>query len=52
MRRPTLIILVALAIVIGVAALVQLSQEAPTTPFEGPSVPGGLPSGVASIGGE
>jgi hypothetical protein len=54
MRRPTLIILIVLLAVIAVTAIVQLNQESPGTPFEGPTEPGQLPSPspsvVASVG--
>jgi hypothetical protein len=54
MRRATLIILIGLMAVILVAAIVQLNQEAPSRPFEGPTSPGQLPSPsptvVASVG--
>jgi hypothetical protein len=50
-RRPTLIILIALLAVILAAAIVQLNQEAPSRPFQGPASPGQLPSptAVASV---
>jgi len=44
MRRGTAITLVVLFVVLVVAAAVQLNQQAPTTPFPGPSNGTELPS--------
>ena len=44
MRRPTLVVLVALLVLIVVAAVIQLTMDAPEAPFAGPTRPGALPS--------
>lgn len=50
MRRPTMIILIVLVLAIAVAAMIQLNQDEPVAPFQGPSAPGDLPSAAQVIG--
>jgi hypothetical protein len=47
-RRPTLIVLIALFVLIVVVAVIQLTMDAPQIPFAGPTSPGELPSLSAS----
>jgi hypothetical protein len=48
MRRSTFVILVLLFAMIVITAVVQLTINAPESPFAGPSSPGALPSPSAS----
>jgi hypothetical protein len=50
MRRPTIIILIVLVLAIAVAGIVQLNQDEPLAPFQGPSAPGDLPSAAQVVG--
>jgi hypothetical protein len=47
-RRPTLIVLIVLFLVIVVTAIVQFTVAPPETPFAGPTSPGQLPTPSAS----
>jgi hypothetical protein len=42
-RRPTLIMIIVLFVLLIVTAIFQLTRHAPETPFPGPSSPGQLP---------
>ena len=48
MRRPTAIVLVLLFLLLTVTAIVQLTQEAPTTPYPGPASGTPLPPELTS----
>jgi hypothetical protein len=50
MRRPTLIMIIALVVLIGAAAVAQLViASGGDDPFPGPASPGQLPGGTPSI---
>jgi hypothetical protein len=49
MRRPTLITLIVLFVLLVTAAVVQLSQIAPNEPYPGPVSGTPLPSGLTTV---